>query len=423
MCLRPLTLDTGDQVSCRVCDACIAQRRFDWVSRGMAEKAVSAQTLVITLTYDEKTQENRDGARMFRYADVRRFFARLRRAIFYKYSENGSLRFLVAGEQGDQFQRVHWHAVLFSDFDLLSIGEWSNRRGEILTDPEHIVSGVGLADKAKRVHWDQWPHGIVCVQVPDESGLHYALSYALKDAFAVDKARADKRISKAENYATGVFRMSKRPPIGGRYIDLVLAELASTLEVLPSPRLTVPDLRGYWYPRGVLREKLLDGLRGIKDQSVSTLGRVPPQWSSLLASCADNPTDLERLLDGEVDDEEEPSIERSLEFSASEQRQERVDRQIARKCGGAIPCAECLATLDAACLDWLGLRFGQAGESFVVQADGSPPDFEKRGGGINSFCAVRDSKSRKRVFPQSANSEAAFDARKGSPGADGDARM
>lgn len=394
MCLRPLTTEAGVQVSCRSCDECIGQRRFDWVSRAMAERAVSAQTMVLTLTYNEETQENRDGARFFRYADVRKLSHRIRSAIYHKTKKRAAFRFLVAGEQGDQFQRVHWHAVFFTDVDLLTLGQWVNYKGEQVTDPERIISPIG--DKPKfRLNWSLWPHGYTVAQLPDEGGLHYALSYALKDQFAVDKAGNDRRITRAENYGTGVFRMSKNPPIGGRYLDQLIAELAASGQVLPATKVQVPDLRGYWFPRGVLRKRLLEAMAEINDASVADTGKPCSQWSSLVASCADNPSDLEVLLHGQSE-EDEASVEWDIGRKSREHQQRLVDREIAQRCGGKLPCVECCRAFSADQLGEFGLRYSESGEFEAL--DGQPADFEARGSGLNRGCYLNDAASRRRVF-------------------------
>lgn len=402
MCLRPIMVETGVEVSCRSCDACVAARRFDWVSRGMAEKATSAQTLVLCLTYDAETQENRDAAKFFRYADIRRFFARLRRSISYDLGQVGALRFLVAGEQGDQNQRVHWHCVLFSDVDLLALGEWSHN-GRPISGPEEIVSDMEI----KRVHWTMWPHGFVTVQVPDEGGMHYALSYALKDQFAVDKARNDKRVVKAENFSAGLFRMSKTPPIGGYFVEELIQRLAETYECLPKLNVNVPELSGYWYPRGVMREKLLDGMRWIKDTSKSETGRYPAQWSSLVASCADNESDLERLLDGEAQQEDEIGVEATNERRRGEYFERNQTARIVERCAGAIPCADCLETLDTVGLGRYGLR--RKSDGCIVGVGGQPPCFAARRDGINPDCALRGAASRRKVFKRSAKNPSTDD--------------
>lgn len=405
MCLRPITVATGEQVSCRSCDACITRRRFDWVSRGMAEKAMSAQTLVFALTYNDETQENRDGAKMFRYTDVRRWLARLRRDIAFKTGQTSAVRFLIAGEQGDENQRVHWHAVLFSDVDLLTVGKWVNYKGEEVTDREKMISPYGKNKPKFRYSWSMWPHGFTVVQEPDEEGMSYALGYALKDQYAVDKSANDRRITKAENFSTGVFRMSKTPPVGAYFLEGLLCELGGNLDVLPALRVSVPELRGYWSPTGSMRKALIRGLRWLNDQSLEATGRPAAQWSSLIASCADNASDLEGLIDGEEDEDAE-SIGAEIERKSREYQRRLSDREIAERCGGALPCIECCRGLPEAALSAVGLRRGSYDEPEFVTFDGGAADFSERGSGLNSGCYLREAASRKRVFPSSAKDTA-----------------
>lgn len=342
MCQNPSTNpNTGDTFACRNCDACISQRRFDWVSRAMAEKHTSAQTICLTLTYDNSTQENREGAMMFRYSDVQAFFKRLRDHIKTKTGKTGSLRYIVAGEQGDRHGRCHWHIVLFSQVDLLELGEISTPYSN--TPPEKIVTGPG--ERPIRLHWSIWGRGFVTFQQPDEGGIHYALTYALKDQFAGDKARGTNREAKSETFATGLFRMSKFPPIGQAYLDQRLSALRAMGAVLPSTKIRVPGLRGYWRPSGMLRKYLLTNLRDINHQVKEATGRNAPQWSSLVAACKNSDKDLEALHGEEIEDDElADTIQRNAARKREDQQVAR-DGYVRRRCGSTAPCNGCLSAI------------------------------------------------------------------------------
>lgn len=339
MCSDPQTNPkTGDVFSCRRCNQCISRRRFDWVSRAMAEKDTSAQTLCVTLTYNAETQENRDGATMFRYKDIKDFFKRVRDAVFRKTGQAGLVRYLVAGEQGDRNGRCHWHCVIFSQVDLTTLGVISDPyTGEL---PAHFVTAGG--EVAVRVHWSIWGRGFVTFQQPDEGGMHYALTYALKDQFAADKAKGTAREAKSEAFGTGMFRVSKSPPIGLPFIERLLGTLQAQGSVLPNTNLRVPDLRGYWRPTGLLRKHLLTGLREINEATLASTGRDCAQWSSLLSSCQTSDQDLE-ILHGKIEEEEtvEDIVRRRVSQNADDGRQ-RYLSTIRRKCGSKAPCNACI---------------------------------------------------------------------------------
>ena len=76
----------------------------------------------------------------------------------------------------------------------------TRKEDKITTDPNHV----------KRLTWSHWPWGLISVQVPDQGGMMYALKYALKDQFNVEKSRGTMREHKAEAWGSGFFRMSKK---------------------------------------------------------------------------------------------------------------------------------------------------------------------------------------------------------------------
>lgn len=402
MCSRPQTLwnkAAGKEVtvSCGKCDQCVAVRRHNWVARAMGEKSCHLFTFVVALTYSDATQFTRDGARFFRYDDVRLFMARLRDAIKQDTGKVAALRFLAAGEQGSRNGRCHWHVVLFSDVDLITIGKWRAPWGEV-TEPKDIIAPVGV-DMPR--DWTMWPHGFVQVQIPDEGGMHYALSYALKDQFNSMNARHDKRVSKSEAFATGIFRMSKAPPIGADFVDWLIYEAYVFGYVYPDLQLQVPDFRGYWYPSGALRKRFLQGMRRVNASLVAQYGRNAGQWRTLVYNVRENEGDLEALGMTPVGEENETSIEAEILGRSKQAKEAYKVRGIIRQCGGEVPCIQCLRGLSEERLRDYGLVF--KGPVLYCEATGLP--FErgnKKSRGINRDCILRETASRKRAFPQSA---------------------
>lgn len=299
--------ETGQvmEFACRVCNACLATRRHQWLARAMAEKASWPFALAVTLTYNDETESNRDGAAMFRYSDVRAFVKRLLSAARYKAKTEDlgfvpRVRFICAGEQGSRHGRCHWHLVLFSDVDPCLLGDVSRKSGPVLLrqdmiSPERESGGT----EVKRLAWSMWEHGFCVMQEPDAEGLAYVLKYCLKDQFTVEKSVGTAREHKAEAFATGLFRMSKTPAIGEAWFWHKMERLLSTGSVLPALKLRVPDMRNYWVPSGLTRKRLLWALAAINRMVLWDTGQNAPQWGALLASVADSPYDR-RVLDGEA---------------------------------------------------------------------------------------------------------------------------
>ena len=417
MCSDPITQD-GNTFACRRCDECISTRRNGWVARAMAEKAVHRHAIAVTLTYDDTSQENRDGAAMFNYGHVNAWLKRLRSAIKHKIRTTPGrrglpgVRFLIAGEQGSRFGRCHYHAILFSDLDLRSVGSFSVR-GHSVTDHASLMS---VGKHVRRLHWSLWPHGMVTLQEPDQAGMSYVLKYCLKDQFTEEKSRGTMREARSENFATGLFRMSKVPPMGAPWLDAKLQRLDAAGAVLPHLNLKIPDVRGFWYPQGMLRERLLVGLRAINDRALERTGRDAPQWSALLASLVDNDKDLEVLLDAQTSDEgsdDETGLERELARKGAERSREWRIAATVRTCGRKYPCQRCLRSLDQAALERLGLEEahrgildGQAYADFreVGQGGGwvSDPSRNPIATRINALCLLSETERAREAFPASA---------------------
>lgn len=414
MCERPITQENRT-FACRTCNECIGTRQHGWVSRAMAEKAMARHALVVALTYNDDTPENRDSARMFNYADVAAFLKRLRSRITDSGREGG-VRFIIAGEQGSRNGRCHWHAILFSEVDLTSCGTFTYRGNTLTKRDEMISSGKNI----RRLEWSLWGRGFVTLQEPDQAGMHYVLKYCLKDQFTEEKSMGTMRQAKAENFATGLFRMSKLPPIGAAWLAAKLDRLDALGAVLPNLQLKIPDMSGYWHPNGAMREMLLRGLVAINDRHRMTTGQDTAQWSSLLASCADSEKDLEVLLEETSGDfaavlgrqlTEERAFARELGTKSGERsRQGRIAATV-RSCGRKYPCARCLRAVDQGTLDRLDLEEtprgsidGQEYADFREKSSGlwlSDKGVNPLAGGLNAFCGLADTDRAREAFPAS----------------------
>lgn len=371
MCSDPIEHD-GNTFACRRCDECIATRRHGWVARAMAEKATSGHAICLTLTYSDDTEESRQGAAMFAYRDVRLFLQRLRSAARYeadkpenRWNITPYARFLCAGEQGDRNGRCHWHLILFTNFDVCSLGEY-RLRGEVVSNRGDMITE---GKRKRRLNWNLWPHGYITIQEPDQAGMNYVLSYCLKDQFTYEKSKGTMREAKSENFATGLFRMSKRPAIGHEFLIGKMESLLEKNSVLPSLQVRVPGFKGYWHPSGSFREKLLWWLVALNQRIVWTTGAPAPQWSALLASCAENENDME-ILNGpkeEVADYKE--VARKVGRRADAIAEWRLERASLGPCR----CRQCLGSYSFEQLAEIGVvAVAVPGGRTVYLPEGAP---------------------------------------------------
>ena len=368
----------------------------------MMEKTQHPHTIVLALTYDDTTQANRDAARMFQYRDVQLLMYRLRDAIKYR-QKGGYVRFICAGEQGDRNGRCHWHLVLYSSFDLTQLGEaraMVNGQKQLVTSREDIMSE---GETAKRISWSLWPHGFTTFQQPDQNGMKYVLSYCLKDQFTQEKSKGTMRETRAENFSTGLFRMSKRPAIGETWLRKKMEGLAIKGAVLPSLNLKIPEFSGFYHPSGSFRQKVLWSLSAINQKVRFETGVDAPQFVPLLATI-ENPKEREILNGPEKEDLENlTTVEADLERRQREAGGLYARRELARTCGNALPCENCLSALAESDLKSLGVeRFSEFGAIYHRSAPGFY-DLHARQraytGKSNPYCQKRGSKISRETFP------------------------
>lgn len=384
------------EVTCRVCNDCINARKNDWVARCMAEKQTQGHALVMTLTYRDKPDGTTpERAKAFFYSDVQLFMKRLREDYARKYKARNEISFIIAGERGSQKGRVHWHIVLFSKRPLVETGKWYDIFFKPLKSLKELIFG-----KKNRYIWNHWPHGHVNVMEPDQGGMAYVLKYCLKDMFNVVKSEGTARITKAENHGASMFRMSKNPPIGFRWLEQKCEEWEQKLIVPPSLELKVPGYSGYWWPKKKQREWLLDRLREINEKRNALHGSDCPQWGSLLASVesSENQKDWERLIYGEVEEVQD-------EYSLDEWQHHLGEKEAPRiraKCGGILICRHCWdhQTRKERYDYW---RWWQEQTSRYVTDTASTArsrsDWYREKRTINPFCLLKDDPDRKSAFP------------------------
>lgn len=363
MCTRPIDHE-GLTFACRSCEECLKIRRAQWVARMMAERTLHDHAYMITLTYDNESQENRDAAMMFSYTDVQAFMRRLRQAA-RRAGQTSGIRFVVAGEQGPKTNRCHWHIVLYSQIDLRLLGEVS-RFGRVLKDPKKFTTVYG--GPKLRCHWTLWGKGFVTFQEANLRAMRYCAWYVVMDQYTAEKSKGTAREAKVLNFATALFRMSKRPAIGEKWLVQKMEALDRRNAVLPNLNLQVPGMPGYWQPNGLFRKKLLWHLVALNQRISWSTGAPAPQWTPLLSNLAHSDADR-RILDGTAqeehdDDDDAGDIGWEIVNRATPVKSDfRTDLRY--KCGRGLPCKTCLDALSESQLAGLGVERIEGGSESI----------------------------------------------------------
>jgi hypothetical protein len=90
---------------CGQCRGCRLERSRQWAVRCMHEASLHEENCFITLTYDN---DHCPSDRSLNYGDYQRFMKRFR-----KRFKDSTIRFYMAGEYGEKFERPHFHACIF----------------------------------------------------------------------------------------------------------------------------------------------------------------------------------------------------------------------------------------------------------------------------------------------------------------------
>lgn len=372
-CTTPKVIDEqGTKVPCGTCNKCVGRRVSQWVARAMAEKSMAKFTYAITLTFNDVGADNQRYARIFDYTPVEAFFDRVRALARRKWRQSIDFKFLAAGERGSKgTERVHWHCVVFSDRDILELGQWKAAWGPITEREKKITVGR----REKRCDWSVWGHGYVVVQEPDEGGMRYALLYALKDQFSFRSSKGKRRERTSEVFASGMFRMSKHPPVGYRPLARFCREMYDRMIVPPTLGVPVEGLSFEWIPDGRLREAQVATYVAINTLYRKKNGRDAPGWRSLLHWSKQRTKVLEGL--GYVYEEgqiaplekaggvfEDASYQREFQIRQANLANRALGAHVIGRCFGPLPCWDCASALSEEGLEKAGLvwEWAQEGE-------------------------------------------------------------
>lgn len=213
-CYRPVTafkpLDGGSvsfvdkrnhreiTIKCGQCIGCRLERQEMWAVRCYAESKCHAQNMFITLTYDS---EHLPMYGSLQYSDFQKFMYRLRKRC-------GPVRFFVCGEYGENFDRPHYHALLF---------------GHRFND---LVVANGLASKEPVYRSPTlealWPLGFSSVGDVTFASARYCANYCVKKVSGplADShyQRVDVRTGELVSIVPEFARMSLKPGIGFNWL-------------------------------------------------------------------------------------------------------------------------------------------------------------------------------------------------------------
>lgn len=186
---------------CGQCFGCRLERSRQWAVRCMHEASLHEQNCFITLTYDN---DHCPTDRSLNYGDFQRFMKRFRKR--YKGS---TIRFYMAGEYGEKFERPHFHACIFG-FNFPDRTVWKRTSSGAL-----IYRSLSLEDL--------WPFGYSSIGDVTFESAAYVARYVMKKINVSNKTPHHLRDHyETTDFETGEIkertpefnRMSLKPGIG-----------------------------------------------------------------------------------------------------------------------------------------------------------------------------------------------------------------
>lgn len=161
------------KIKCGRCIGCKLERRDAWAVRCFAESQTNLDNCFLTLTYDE-SHLPMHGSLVYR--DFQLFMKRLRKYIAHEHGDK-PIKFFMCGEYGDDFDRPHFHALLFGfnfpDFVRL-----------------HSGSGLARSESLERL----WKHGFSTVGEVTYASCRYVASYCIKKVVGKEADEHYKRV-------------------------------------------------------------------------------------------------------------------------------------------------------------------------------------------------------------------------------------
>lgn len=168
-CEYPITLNReknhilparNDFVPCGKCIPCIERIRASWSFRIAVEEKESESSTFLTLTYsDDFLPKNNQLSK----SEIQKYIKRLRH-------KAPNLKYYFVGEYGENYQRPHYHAIIFNVSKDDLIDEWTEK-------------GI--------------PKGIVTTDIVSPASIHYVTGYVNKKYGKLDE-KTGKQITEIE---------------------------------------------------------------------------------------------------------------------------------------------------------------------------------------------------------------------------------
>lgn len=197
---------------CDRCKLCRENYVSDWVGRCLCEASTSQVSCTVNLTYAPPDDWRDVSHKVVNAHHFQLFMKRLRNA-------GHKVRYLVAGEYGETFDRSHFHCILFfSDLRPSPDGRVPRlERAKHKADPGSCAAFCREIPQEEMVNISEWPHGHITVDwsVTDRS-VRYCVEYL-----------------HGPNKRNGWRSESKKPPLGAAWFAQKAAQ-AVDLDVLPS---------------------------------------------------------------------------------------------------------------------------------------------------------------------------------------------
>ena len=205
---------------CDLCWSCRENYVSDWVGRCLCEASVSEVSVTLSLTYARPLDPQDFSHRVVNPYHFQLFMKRLRKA-------GHKVRYLVAGEYGDTFDRAHFHAILFFK-RLKDQGKPAPKlenRAAFRADPTIAQPLSRQMPQEDMCHIREWPHGhVVADWSCSEKSIRYCCEY-------INPKNGNKK--------NGWFSPSKKPPLGWEWFaakaarNTELSVMPSTFEYMP----------------------------------------------------------------------------------------------------------------------------------------------------------------------------------------------
>lgn len=204
-------------VPCGQCLGCRLTRSRNWAARCVHEASLYDRNCFLTLTYND---DHLPSDLSLHFEHVQKFMHDLRQKF-----PNDKIRYFLCGEYGEQYERPHYHILLFN-FSFPDVKLWCYKNRIALWTSE-ILNSI-------------WKHGYCIIGDVNFQSAAYVARYVLK------KITGDKADDHYHGRVPEFCSMSLRPGIGHDWIEkyatdvlntgfLVVRSGSKTTKLLPPP--------------------------------------------------------------------------------------------------------------------------------------------------------------------------------------------